>query len=249
MRKKVFLAMATLLISAMMTTSAFAGVQAKDTLRISDLDELKSAIASGEVDGKNAETMVAKKTLDQFTEEKMILADKALEESEISGKDMEQGRVARTVDLGDGCYVRVILTDEKESAGEPSITPAASTPSSNTLWKDYGDRKFTATYEVALLGATYKMSLCNHYTLNENGAKFRYSERALYKNNTAISGAGAVMTNNTSVGTGGTISMSCMFSIADAKSTYKMYNNVKCLQIDKTNKRVKVNQSWSMTRV
>ncbi len=60
MRKKVFLAMATLLISAMMTTSAFAGVQAKDTLRISDLDELKSAIASGEVDGKNAETMVAK---------------------------------------------------------------------------------------------------------------------------------------------------------------------------------------------
>ena len=58
MRKKIFLAAATLLILAMMTTSAFAGVQPDEALRIDGLDELKAAIASGEIDDKNAESMV-----------------------------------------------------------------------------------------------------------------------------------------------------------------------------------------------
>ena len=248
MRKKIFLAAATLLILAMMTTSAFAGVQPDEALRIDDLDELKAAIARGEIDGKNAEAMVTKKTLDQFTEEKNMLASEALANLEISGEDLENGRAERTVDLGDGCYIRVILTDEKDSSGEPDVTLAASTPSSNTLWKDYGDRKFTSTYERWILETKYTMSLCNHYTLGSTGIKYRYGEREFKLNGEAIAGAGAIVTKNISAKTGETISMYCEFKISQS-DVIGLYNNVKCLQIDKTNKRVKVNQSWSIKRV
>lgn len=88
------------------------------------------------------------------------------------------------------------------------------------------------------------MSLCNHYTLSAKGVSVRYSERWLYEDGREVSGGGAVYTTNTSAKVGETAAMNCPFTLKRLGRTCRLYNNVRCVQIDNSNQRVKVTQSW-----
>lgn len=179
---------------------------------------------------------------DEFLDEKIELAEQKLSKMEIGADSLVDGKYEKTIELGDDCYVKVTLEDVAEESYEAK--PAANAPAISTLWKDYGNRKFTATYEVASSVITYKMSLCNHYTLSGKGVSVRYSERWLYEEGREVSGGGAVYTTNTSATTGETASMNCPFTLSKLGKICRLYNNVRCVQIDDSNQRVKVTQSW-----
>lgn len=184
---------------------------------------------------------------DQFVEGKIALAEEKLSEIEVSNEDIVDGKHEEFIDLGDGCYAKVKLEDvaEGNSLAKLEASTMASTPASTTLWKDYGDRKFTATCEISILSNSYKMSVCNHYTLSSTGIKVRYGERNMYADGVATSVAGNVIVECSNAVVGQTVSMNCKFMLNTLGKTYKLTNNVKCVEIDKVGQRVKVIQSWS----
>ena len=179
---------------------------------------------------------------DEFLAEKIELAEQKLSKMEIGADSLVDGKYEKIIELGDDCYVKVTLEDVAE---EPyGAKPTANAPAISTLWKGYGSRKFTATYEVTMAEHMYKMSLCNHYTLSAKGVSVRYSERWLYEDGREVSGGGAVYTTNTSAKVGETAAMNCPFTLKRLGRTCRLYNNVRCVQIDNSNQRVKVTQSW-----
>ncbi|MEG1164746.1 MAG: hypothetical protein RSE31_08530 [Anaerovoracaceae bacterium] len=72
-------------------------------------------------------------------------------------------------DLGDGCTLRIELSDKQEGENVPMATR-----NSGDLWKAYGNRSFTASASVQCKVGTANMQLENYYTLSENGIDENY---------------------------------------------------------------------------
>lgn len=245
MKRRCRMFFTTIITISLMTATAFAEQTAPGHEKICDIETLRAAVEDGSLDYANLNDYVSAKTIDTFTEEKIMLANEKLAEVNISEVDLADGYEERIIDLGDDSYVRITLTDVEEGNNIGiAIEPAASTAPSTTLWKDYGNRKFTSKYEISILGTKYTMSLCNHYTLSQSGIVVRYGESSLYKNSNPLYEKGAVNILQKSAGVGKSVTISCKYDVTVGK-VYKMNNNVKCVQIDKTNERVKVTQSWS----
>lgn len=101
-------------------------------------------------------------------EEKLLLFDK-----EINNIDLANV-VYKKINLGDGWYATIETQDIKENQEEIVLTRASQ---AETLWKDYGNRKFTAKCKLYRLPISfYEVNLVNHYTLDENGIVVRYGE-------------------------------------------------------------------------
>ena len=230
---------------SLMTATVFAEEPVTRHERICGTEALRVAIEEGNVDYDNVSEYVSAETIETFTEEKMMLAEEKLADVDISEADLVDGYEERIIDLGDDSYVKITLIDVKEDSNNgTAIKPAASTAPSTTLWKGYGNRKFTSTYELSVLGVKHKMEICNHYTLSKTGIKERYGEPHYYCNG-KLSGDPSVVISKATAGTGSSVSMYATFKLSTGKSM-KMTNSVKCVQIDKTNERVKVTQSWSV---
>ena len=229
---------------SLMTATAFAEQTAPGHERICDIESLREAVEDGSLDYANLNDYVSAETIDTFTEEKIMLANEKLAEVNISEADLADGYEERIINLGDDSYVKITLTDEEEGNDSGiAIKPAASTAPSTTLWKDYGNRKFTSTYELSVLGSKYRMSVYNHYTLSAAGIKVRYGESEMDMNGITEAYPTVVISKNTA-GAGSSVSMYATFKIKSGKSV-KLTNSVRCVQIDKTNERVKVTQSWN----
>lgn len=179
------------------------------------------------------------KVLNSFIEEKMDLINVAMESAgEKTGETI--------VDLGDGCYLKM---GDNEMTVENGVT-RDSTPGAQTLWKDYGSRKFTSTFEGYLGLGAFRLNICNHYTLSKSGISPRYVEAwgdgaGLFSIST-----GTINQPKKSAKEGETVSSNCIFKIraeiagAGIDKSFKMYNYIKCSEIDTVEKQVKVVQSW-----
>lgn len=93
------------------------------------------------------------------------------------GNGTEYGR--QVYPLEDGCQLIMEFEDGAEGAESfmesgrtPGIMPMAN--KGETMWKDYGDRYFTAKATVTTSAGSGSVSLENHYTLSANGIDERY---------------------------------------------------------------------------
>ena len=92
--------------------------------------------------------------INNFIEEKLNIIDSKMVNINLMVDE-------KTIDLGDNCYLKINNIDN-----DMTIRPFANTPGGQTLWKDYGSRKLTSTFEGNLGVAYFQFNICNHYTLN-----------------------------------------------------------------------------------
>lgn len=246
MKKKIFL---VTLICVLMVFSqinfSFANVQHTE---INDLNEFKSKINSlynenPMLTPESIEIMELIENTEPIIVENFINEKLNIIEEEIL--NYEQNFEEKTVNLGDNCYLKIGNDNDISQ-----ITPFASTPGGQTLWKDYGSRKFTSTFEGFLVVAAFDLNICNHYTLSNNGISPRYVEAWGDGSGVLNISTGAINEPKRYASIGETVSSNCTFSIHASASilqyqkSFKMYNYVKCSDIDPVEKQVKVVQSW-----
>lgn len=245
MRKRV-LAVITAVAMLLFTQVGFAFAGETSETSINTLEAFKAELAELQKENPNidCDSMETKElmqktdvdVIDAFVEEKMEMIGEEFSSEFTGGQER--------IDLGDGCYVEV---NPKEQ-NTPSLY--ASTPGATTLWKDYGARKFTSTFEGNLLVAAFNLNMCNHYTLGSTGITPRYVEAWGNGGGLATVAKGSVYEPKRSAKVGETASSNCIFTVTvstggkNLQKSFKMYNYVKCSEIDKTGKQVKVVQSW-----
>ncbi|MEG2111557.1 MAG: hypothetical protein RRY52_04495, partial [Anaerovoracaceae bacterium] len=87
----------------------------------------------------------------------------------------------KTVDLGDGCKVTVEFEDGEDKSPLTTIkdsifSPVYAASNGEVMWKDYGNRYFTAKATILSGIGGCICSLENHYTLSANGIDERYGD-------------------------------------------------------------------------
>lgn len=224
---------------------AFAG-EACDT-SIKTLEAFKVELADLQNENPNIDCdSVEMKELLQKTDVDVIDAF-VKEKMDLIGEEFSNGftEERERIDIGDGCYVEINPSKSVQSG--PSL---ASTPGARTLWKDYGARKFTSTFEGNLAVVAFSLNMCNHYTLGSTGITPRYVEAWGNGGGLATVTNGAINEPKRSAKVGETVSSNSIFKVTlsyggkNLQKSFKMFNYVKCSEIDKIGKQVKVVQSW-----
>lgn len=248
---------ALLCITLLFTSPVFAYSESNTSTseyQITTLDELKSVLSdlydkvpSLAPESPEIEDLLSKTNPDviqEFVSEKFNALQKAT-------SDPSSFSYSHTINLGDNCYVKINAADaaSNENEASPGIS-ILSTPGAQTLWKDYGARKFTSTFEGNFILASFKLNMCNHYTLDSKGIVVRSIEAwgngggAMQVSHGAVNGA----EKGDRAKVGKTLSADCIFTVSLAglgQKSFKMYNKVKCSEIDTVGKQVKVVQSWN----
>lgn len=224
--------------------------------KINSINELKAELANIQniemLSQTEQETLIAETDpaiASEFVAEKMEILFNKTNSLKITGTGQT------VIDLGDNCTATIRTTDVPESLG---FVVMSSTPGATTLWKGYGDRMFTSTFEVRTGVLDVDLILVNHYTLSSKGITFRYGDSDAVKKvgdlDLGSASAGAVVNVKTTAYTiGQSIQISCTFTYSWAPALdiniitkkFKMNNYVKFSGIDTLNRQVKVVQSWS----
>lgn len=174
------------------------------------------------------------KVLKQFLDEKFDRI-KQINYSDISDKK---------IDLGDGCFIQKSTSHQKEKE-------LFSSKGAETLWKKYGARQYTSYYDLFLVLGWFELDICNHYTLSSRGITPRYVEA--YSSSSALISVshGSVHQPKRYAKKGKTVSSNCAFKITVGLGkagiytrNFKMYNYIKCSDIDTRDREVKVVQFW-----
>lgn len=162
-----------------------------------------------------------------------------------------------TYDLGDGCHLIVELEDRAE--GENDNINTRATSGSNTLWKEYGKRYFTASATVMFSLGSATLKLRNHYTLSSKGIDERYGVESFIVStaNGSVSATEPKITDATARTVGASdVNMECQFTLKyseengfSMKKQYVMESTVGFVDIDKSAEKVKVKQSWKLTKI
>lgn len=170
-----------------------------------------------------------------------------------------------TVDLGDGCTMVVELEDGEDKALLASIRdaifePAYAATNGEEMWKDYGNRYFTAktTILTGIGGCVCRLE--NHYTLSAKGIDERYGD-AYEKIGFSIGITGnvthdSVIISDASARTPGSsdVNMYVRFNwnyngagVVAVQGSTKLTTTVGYVDINKTKKQIKVKHSWSVS--
>lgn len=235
---------------------------------ISDVSAFKEEVNALAADGNLSEAeqqYLAENTdsevVDDFVSEKMdeavaVLNDESLNEDLTTLEDGQEYK-REVYDLGDGCELIVELEDRAEEI-ENGIA-AYATSGSNTLWKEYGYRYFTASATVSFSLGSATLKLRNHYTLSSKGIDERKGVgTAVYETDDgSVSVAEPVITDSIARTVGESdVNMYCNYTLNYSgedgyamSKKYKMKSNVGFVDIDKSAEKVKVKQSWSLTRI
>ena len=244
-----------IVVAVIFGTTTWGFASTKDENTINSIDELKMELAkysgpdeiSSMVQADLAEK-VDTKTKEAFVNEKMELFFEKLKDIEMSNS--EEGHI----DLGDNCEVIITVSDVSEDC---EIRPLANTPGATTLWKDYGNRMFTTKFEVRAVAFNVDLILENHYTLSEKGIDLRYGKANIVNQSVtgigSASHSGVVDEKSKAHSIGEQIHVSCVFSYRFAplynvtliSKSIELHSKVKYSDIDKTEKQVKVVQSWN----
>lgn len=266
MKKGMFLLALVVMIASMPSmTFALVDVQESEICCVEDFKtELNRLNADGRLSSAEKSYLIqntAEDVVDDFVGEKLDDAVNLLNET--SDNDgvlsLEDGQEYKyeSYDLGDGCELIVELEDRAEDfAGNLN---ARDTSGSNTLWKGYGNRYFTASAKVAFSLGSATLKLRNHYTLSSKGIDERYGVESFIVSteNGSASATEPVITDATARTVGSSdVNMECQFTLKyseasgfSMKKQYVMESKVGFVDIDKTGEQVKVKQSWSLTRI
>lgn len=232
----------------------------KKKLAIAFLTVMMVVSAQGAVvlAGTEAEAQGADSLGNQNTEADQVVSEKIDDAVRVIQKEQPQLPVGSEYgiyeyDLGDNCTLQVELQDRAEDKEPPmAVRPMAASGSAN-VWKDYGNRYFTAKATVKYGAASVTFSLENHYTLSSNGIDERYGTADF---NTVVgiivSKGTPVISKSAAKSVGSSASIYCNFSCKDAISSaqkYKLNTTVKYLSHDKAGKRLQVQQAWNLTKV
>lgn len=164
---------------ALGTTNAYAEGQEK---LYTTGDELSQALIAETADGgkltareqtnllRNSSQTAQKELADEAIQETGVV----LEEQNISLSD--ESHVEKSFELDCGVTCTVNLTDEEDISlmakflGGLLVEEASANTTPEVLWKDYGDRKFTAWVDIAFFGGiTMKEVIC--YSISDSGLK------------------------------------------------------------------------------
>ncbi len=280
MRKEIIKKTGGILLSAILIVSTMAipaSANQGDLYQISTVEELKSEINYHLQDqnGGDMQVEIAEKTdpnvIADFLEEKTEIA-KIMMKNLDPDSLMKQGadgtyRGSTSVDLGDGCTAVVEFEDGEDNIDLPlsplskakyeSLRLTASNP--ETMWKDYGNRYFTASTWILSGIGSCKISLENHYTLSAKGIDERYGDA--YENigfNVGIIGNvshGDVIISDASARTPGKsdVNMYVRFNWyydgqgqATVQGNTKLSTTVGFVDINKSAKQIKVKHSWKI---
>lgn len=270
MKRKLLMVLLTLSMSmTTATAAAFAG-DIDSGAKIETADQLKQAMVSDMDDGSlsaaekkalldsSTETAVA-----ELIEEKMDVAADLLNGREMTAemKNLTDGSAYAVCqyDLGDGCTLVVEIQDQLE-INENNVPIMMSATTGNTeQWKDYGKRYFTAKATVECNVGSTTLSLENHYTLSSNGIDERSGKAGGYGDNlkiTVVKGNPVIADSTARTPGASDVNMHCDYTVKaltasgtqSSKNTYRLNTTVKYLAIDKTGKRIKVGQAWSLKK-
>ncbi|MGC2872926.1 hypothetical protein ACDL92_06550 [Ihubacter sp. mB4P-1] len=171
----------------------------------------------------------------------------------------------KTVDLGDGCKVTVEFEDGEDKSPLATIKdsifpPVYAASNGEVMWKDYGNRYFTAKTTILSGIGGCICSLENHYTLSANGIDERYGDA--YENAGfsigiigSVSHGNVFITDSTARTPGASdVNMYVRFNwqysgggILGAQGNTKLSSTVGYVAINKTAKQIKVKHSWSVS--
>lgn len=268
MKKGMFLLALIVMIASMPAmTFASADVNTQEP-EICSVEEFKTELNRFNADGRLS--TAEKNYLMQNTEEEVVCdfvgekLDDAVDFLNDASKNdhlmaLEDGQEYKceTYDLGDGCQLIVELEDRAEDVtGNMNVR---ATSGSNTLWKGYGNRYFTASAKVAFSLGSATLKLRNHYTLSSKGIDERYGVESFIVGTVdgTISATEPVVTDATARTVGASdVNMECKFTLKysdeygySMKKQYVMESKVGFVDIDKAGEQVKVKQSWALTRI
>lgn len=174
--------------------------------------------------------------VEQFIEEKLELAEEKMKNSS-----------EEYIDLGDNCYIQV-TTNTTEKA---TVTTNSNTPGTQTVWESYGDHNFTVFYQVHLGVICFQLHLSNDYTLSEDGIEITEADSWVDYSGLASASAKSAKITKAEAEEGETASSNSIYSLevgidpVTLAKNFKMYNKLKCSDIDTTEEEVKVVQSWN----
>jgi len=255
MKKKMISGALVLTMALSMVSAVSFAETSEETLRT--VDDLKEALQEVSSDGEITQYERAQ-LLDNASDEAIegLMLEKldcAVEVLGEEGLNLYTQEASYLFDLGDGCQMRVELSDRAEpDSFQTEIMPLA-TSGSSTMWKEYGNRYFTATATVDCGASEVSFILKNHYTLSVNGIDERYGDPDTSCENIRI-----IRTHGTpkkdiehARTIGSSTKISCEFSckgISTDVQEYRMDTKVKYLEHNKTGKKIRVGQSWNLVK-
>lgn len=254
--KKIIIAILTLVLVNAMTGAAFAEESYNQTLQTEK--EVTLAVKQLSADGKLSEKDKAiilenasQAAIDAYVKEKVTESfDLA---GALNGEVNMDGTSCKTevFQLENGCTLTMKFT-EGADLGKLSTKRAAN---GETLWKDYGNRYFTATATVNTGFGKGTISLENHYFLGIQGIDENYGVQRVDSNvalvETAITTDGVTISDSTARTIGSSdVNMVGKFTIKNSdgiKKTSRLSTSVGYVDHNKTTKQIKVKHSWSLS--
>ncbi len=255
MKKKMISGVLVLTMALSMVSAVSFAETSEETLET--VGELKTALqevsSDGEITQSEREQLLdnaSDEAIEGLMFEKLDYAAEALGEE---GLELYNQEAAYIFDLGDGCQMRVKLEDRAEPvAFQNGIMPFA-TSGSSTMWKEYGNRYFTATATVDCGASEVTFILRNHYTLSVRGIDERRGDPETGCENARIIRTHGIPKIDTghAGSIGASTKISCEFScegITIDVQEYRMDTKVKYLEHNKAGKKIRVGQSWNLVK-
>ncbi len=269
MKKRIIisiLALSLLMTSAPAVSFAEAGQSAEKPIQT--VEQLKEEMAVCMEDGQMTvaeeralKAMAGENVIGDLVQEKLDLAAELLNSSDaavLQSLPEDASYAMQEYDLGDGCLLRIELMDSAEGCNHGSAIAPFATSGSSEMWKDYGNRYFTAMATVDCKVGSVSLSLENHYTLSAEGITERPGKADREdKNSATITTYGTPQITDGNAKTPGAsdVNMYCMYTVriysgsSTDKRKYQLNTTVKYLAHDKTGKRIKVGHVWNLTRI
>ena len=269
MKNKLIITILTLSLTVTATTlTSFAETAGGDSKSIQTAEQLKAELAACMEDGqitkaeqKALQAQTTEEAAAGLISEKLDVAVELLNGDETAEMKSLPSGITYTMeeyDLGDGCTLRVELKDCAESIGGNMVVTPLATSGSTEMWKDYGNRYFTATATVDCKVGSIILSLENHYKLSTSGI----DENKGVPDGRLVNLIGIItrktpqITDDIARTVGASdVNMHCEYKVKinDGKTVdareYKIDTAVKYLAHDKAGKKIKVGHAWNLTRI
>ena len=180
----------------------------------------------------------------------------------IHGKEMETELYERAdgsyvgtevYDLGDGAQLIVEVTDTAEDGEQAQNILMPTSSGSSDLWRDFGNRSFTAKATVKYGGKSVTLLSTSNYTLSSDGIDLRSIVSSFETQKVSVSRGKTKITDSAARTPGASdVNGSCNFilsQVGSVKAEYQMNSTVGYVALDKAGKRIKVRQSWSLSKL
>ena len=266
--KKILSLVIALCVVSTMTGNAFAENKVMKKYSITSVKQLKENIEKiDEKELKTGNTLqiladnTDPKVLDSFSKEKTNDMFEVLEDlGDIVLNYDETGIQSQTIDIGDGCWVKIEtsterISDEISGEGEIISTQHISDQSEykEAVWKKYGTYRLTAQAKVLYLVAGAVIKLHVDYRLDEKGITIiggtpaNSSSGLMHVDNGGceITDKYARTPGGSDVNTTALYQISYGYSPIEWSQTSAIYATIRYLGIDKSTGEIHLSERWS----